>query len=469
MSEELPDSKPISAEKGRYPMDVLILTHGTRGDVQPFVALATALRRAGHTVRLGAPAGSATLAEPYGIRFVPLADGPNELYGEPAVREVLETNYRRLHGKRLAITVARMYRNKMDAVLEDIADAARSGADVIVHDIVLPGRQLGEWLDIPTVRACLQPCWIPTSAFPNPMHVLPLPAACNRLTYLTTNVWYQLLSGHTRRWRENKLGLSKRGGYLDALRMPGGGRTPLLQAFSAHLLASQPDDYPPWVHTTGPWLLPAPTAWAPSADLRGFLDGDGPVVYVGFGSMAGSDPERTARVIKEAVRLAGVRAVVGTGWGGIDPGKSDERILPVGDVPHGWLFTQVTAVVHHGGSGTTATALAAGRPQVVCPFVLDQPFFARRIHELGAAPAPLPQRHMDARKLARAIEMAVSNPAFTAVAGDLGGRIRAEGGTDQAVRLIEDATQPNAGWRATRRPRARTQPGTRCARRMPGP
>ncbi|GAA1137238.1 glycosyltransferase [Kribbella jejuensis] len=450
-------------------MDVLVLTHGTRGDVQPFIALALALTSAGHTVRLGAPAGSAALAKPYGIPFVPLADGPNELYGHPAVREVLETNYRGLRGKRLAMTVARMYRNKMDAVLDDMADAARAGADVIVHDIVLPGRQLGEWLGIPTVRACLQPFWVPTRAFPNPMHDLPLPVTWNRLTYLTTNIWYQILAGHTNRWRRNKLGLTRRGGYLDVLRMPGGGSTPLLQAFSAHLLAPPPDDYPSWVQTTGPWLLPAPPDWMPSTDLNDFLHSGAPVVYVGFGSMAGSDPGRTARMITEAVRSAGVRAVVGTGWGGIEASKNDQDILPVGDVPHDWLFEHVTAVVHHGGSGTTAAALAAGRPQVVCPFVLDQPFFARRVHELGAAPEPLPQRQLNATELARAIEMAVTDQSFSISAKRLAEWIRDEEGIDRAVRLIEDVARPTISRRSLRRPPSRTRPGTPCARRTPGP
>ncbi|GAA3143438.1 sterol 3beta-glucosyltransferase [Kribbella aluminosa] len=422
-------------------MDVLILTHGTRGDVQPFVALATALISAGHSVRLGGPAASAGLAESYDVPFVALADGPNELYGDAAVREVLETNYRGLRGKRLAITVARRYRDKMDAVLDGMADVARQGADVIVHDIVLPGRQLGEWLGIPTIRVCLQPFWIPTRAFPNPMHALPLPAACNRLTYLTTNIWYQILAGHTRRWRARKLRLSRLGGYLDMLRMPGGGTTPLLQAFSSYLVAPEPGDYPPWVHTTGPWLLAAPPRWTPPAGLEEFLDADGPVIYVGFGSMAGLNPERTGAMIMEAVRRSGVRAVVGTGWGGIGISGTEERILPVREVPHGWLFDRVTAVVHHGGSGTTAAALSAGRPQVVCPFVLDQPFFARRIHELGAAPAPLPQRYLDAQKLADAIVCAVEDPAMTAAARAVGDRIRSDRSLDRAVRLIEEAAR----------------------------
>ncbi|MEV5966060.1 glycosyltransferase [Kribbella sp. NPDC051952] len=443
-------------------MDVLILTHGTRGDVQPFVALSRALRNAGHRARFGGPAAFAGLAESYGVEFVALNNGPNELYGDAAIREVLETNYRGLRGKYLASIVAHRYRNKMDAVLDDIADAARSGADVVVHDIVLPGRQLGEWLGVPTVRACLQPFWIPTRAFPNPMHKLPLPSAFNRLTYLTTNVWYQILAGHTNRWRSNKLGLSKLGGYRDVLRLPGGGDTTVLQAFSKHLLDPQPDDYPPWIHTTGSWLLPAPPGWSPPDDLVSFLESDRPVVYVGFGSMAGLDPERTGRVIRDAVRLAGVRAVVATGWGGIGTSQDNEDVQFVKEVPHGWLFDRVDAVVHHGGSGTSGAALAAGKPQVVCPFVLDQPFFARRIHELGAAPPPLPQRDLNPFTLARAIENAITEPAMAKAAQELAAQVRAEDATAQAVEIIEEVV-------SRRFPRTRTQPDTRRTHRTSVP
>lgn len=422
-------------------MDVLILTHGTRGDVQPFVALARALTTAGHTARLGGPAASTALAQSYGVDFLPLADGPNELMSDPVVRRVIETNYRGLRGKKLAIQVARRYRRKMDVVLNDMTEAARQGADVIVHDIVLPGWQLGEWLGVPTVSVCMQPFWTPTRAFPNPMHNLHLPPACNRLTYLTTRLWYQILAGHTGRWRSETLGLPRQPIFRDQ-----GRRSPaaMIQAFSAHLLAPPPGDYPPWVHTTGSLLLPPPPHWDPPRHLVEFVESEERPVYIGFGSMAGVDPERTGRIISEAVRLAGVRAVVATGWGGIGSDKHNDDILFLKEVPHGWLFSRVSAVVHHGGSGTSAAALAAARPQVVCPFVLDQPYFARRIHALGVAPAPLPQRHLDPTALARAIESAVTDRAMAKSAQEVGELVRAEGGPERAVRIIEQTAAPSS-------------------------
>lgn len=422
-------------------MDVLILTLGSRGDVQPFVALAQALANAGHSVRLGTPAASASLVRSYGLRSVPLSDGPVKLSTDPVIRDAFETNLRGLRGKKLAIQLARKYRATMDAVLNDIADAARPGADVVVHHVVLPGQQLGEWLGVPALPVCMQPFWAPTRAFPNPMHALRMPRALNRLSYITSNAWYQLLYGRTRRWRAKTLGLPMRRGYRDLLRRPDGGPATLLQAFSAHLLAPQPADYPPWIHTTGFWRLPAPPDWTPPGDLSEFLERDNPPIYIGFGSMSGVDPERTGRVIREAVRLAGARAVIATGWGGIATSQEDENLLFLRDVPHDWLFKRVSAVVHHAGSGTSGAALAAGRPQVVCPFFVDQPYFAQRMHALGVAPAPLHQRDLEPTKLAHAIEDAVSNPFRANTARELGRRVRAEGGVEQAVRIIEATLQ----------------------------
>jgi sterol 3beta-glucosyltransferase len=322
-------------------------------------------------------------------------------------------------------------------VLDDVATVAREGADVLVHHVILPGQQLGEWLGIPALPVCMQPFWAATSAFPNPMHAVRIPRELYRLSYRTSNLWYQILGGHLRQWRTETLRMPTRRGFRDLLRGPDGRPATLLQAFSAHVLAPQPADYPPWVHTTGFWRLPAPPDWVPPRDLSDFIEGDAPVVYVGFGSMAGIDPERTGRTIVEAVRLAGVRAVVATGWGGIGTSHDNENILFLKDVPHDWLFSRVSVVVHHGGSGTSGAALAAGRPQVVCPFFVDQPYFAQRIHQLGVAPPPLPQRDLDPFKLARAIKTAGNDPAMAVAAKEFGDLVRTEPGADQAVEVIE--------------------------------
>ncbi|HEY3684714.1 MAG TPA: glycosyltransferase [Streptosporangiaceae bacterium] len=422
-------------------MRILILTHGTRGDVQPYAGLAWALRAAGHDALLAGPAGLASVAEPYGIPYAPLDDGPNTLMDAPEIRAAVETNYRGLRGKAIAMTVVRRTRPLLARVLEDMAAAADggfggSGPDLVVHHAGMPGQHIAEKFGVPAVPACLQPVWVPTGSFPNPMLPVRLPRALNRASYLSIRLTVRTMAGVTDRWRTGTLGLPRRRGRHDILHAPDGAATTVLQAFSRHVLPA-PLDYPPTVHTTGFWHLPAPPGWTPPPDLAAFLAAGPPPIYLGFGSMAGTDPGRIGRIAAEAVRRAGVRAVVATGWGGIDAAAFPDGVHVLDQAPHAWLFPRMAAIVHHGGSGTTAAALASGRPQVVCPFVADQPFWARRTHAAGVAPEPRPQCHLTPDGLAGAIRQVRTDDVMRRRATELGERIRAEDGAATAVRVLE--------------------------------
>lgn len=417
-------------------MKVLILTHGTRGDVQPYAALALALRTAGHEPVLAGPAAMASLAELHDITFAPLHDGPNTLIDDPDIRQAVETNYRGLRGKKVALRVMRRTKPLMAAVLDDLVTVAEQGADLVVHAPGIPGQHVAERLGVPAVPAALQPVWVPTAAFPNPMLPVPLPGALNRASYLPIRLMLRSLGGIADDLRERRLGLPRRRGRHDILRGPDGRPATVLHGFSRHLLPGRLD-YPAWVHTTGFWFLPAPPGWAPSPELAAFLEAGQPPVYVGFGSMAGTDPRRVGRIVTEAVRLAGVRAVLASGWGGIQATDLPDTVHQLDQAPHDWLFPRMAAIVHHGGSGTTGAALAAGRPQVVCPFVADQPFWAARAHAAGVAVPPQPQRRLTPDTLAAAIRLAATDPGMAAAAADLGRRIRAEDGTGRAVTILE--------------------------------
>ncbi len=416
-------------------MKVLVLAHGTRGDVQPYAALALALQQAGHQVTLAAPAASASLAAPYDLPFAAVHDGPNTLVDDPRILEAIETNYRGLRGKKVALEVMRLSKPLMAKVCADMVAAARAGADVVVHLPGIPGHRIAEAMGVPAVPAALQPGWVPTATFRNPLLPLPLPRVLNRASYLPIRMMLRSFGAAA----DTTLDLPRRRGRHDILRRPDGGPATVLQAFSSELLPPEPD-YPPWVHTTGFWFLPAPPDWAPPAHLTDFMAADEPPVYIGFGSMAGTDPRRVGAIVAEAVALAGVRAVVVAGWGGIRLDDLPEQVLLLDQAPHDWLFPRMGAVVHHGGGGTTGAALAAGRPQVICPFVADQPFWAARAHAAGVAPAPQPQRGLTASGLAQAIRQAVTDPRMATRADRLGTHIRAEDGVHAAVRVLEALT-----------------------------
>ncbi|GAA3645608.1 glycosyltransferase [Lentzea roselyniae] len=409
-------------------MKALLVTHGTRGDVQPLLALAVALRQAGHDALLAAPESFADSAAAHDVDFAPLDEGPNRLLHDPAMFKAIESGYRGVRGKITAISTIQRIKPLMADVLRDVGAVARSsGADLLVHTPSVPAQHAAELLGVPAVLATLQPGWIPTSEFPCPMVPLPrVPRFLNRATYLTVSATMRAYSGIVNAWRANDLDLPRGDGPRHAL---------VLQAFSSLVTPIDPN-WPESVHTTGFWYLPRTATWTPDEALKAFLEAGPPPVYVGFGSMAGRDAERTGDIVAEAVRAAGVRAIVATGWGGLAARSSDD-LLVIDQAPHDWLFGNVTAVVHHGGGGTTAAALAAGVPQVVCPFVADQPHWAQRMHDVGVAPQPTPHKKITVTSLTEAITHAANDPAVRQRAAELGEQVRAENGVRIAVRELE--------------------------------
>lgn len=409
-------------------MRALLVTHGTRGDVQPFLALAVALRQAGHDAVLAAPESFADSAAAHDVEFAPLDEGPNRLLRDPAMVKAIESGYRGVRGKITAISTIRRIKPLMADVLRDVGAVARScGADLLVHTPSVPAQHAAELLRVPAVLATLQPGWVPTSEFPCPMVPLPrVPRFLNRATYLTVSATLRAYSGIVNAWRVNDLGLP---------RGRGPGHAVVLQAFSSLVTPVDPN-WPQSVRTTGFWYLPRAKTWTPDAALKAFLEAGPAPVYIGFGSMAGRDARRTGDIVAEAVRAAGVRAIIATGWGGLAARSSDD-VLVIDQAPHDWLFGNVAAVVHHGGGGTTAAALAAGVPQVVCPFVADQPHWAQRMHAVGVAPQPLPHKKLAVTALAEAITHAANDPAIRQRAAELGEQVRAENGVGVAVRELE--------------------------------
>jgi sterol 3beta-glucosyltransferase len=196
-----------------------------------------------------------------------------------------------------------------------------------------------------------------------------------------------------------------------------------------------PSDWPDNVHITGYWFLDDNSK--PSQELVDFLDKGEPPVYIGFGSMSGRKPEKVSATVVEALEKAGVRGIIATGWGGLEADDLPDSILKIDQAPHEWLFPKVSAVVHHGGAGTTAAGLRAGRPTIICPFFGDQPFWGQRMVKLGVGSKPIPQRRLTADKLAAAIREVISNPDIRKAAATLGDTIRSENGVVKAVEIVE--------------------------------
>lgn len=425
-------------------MKALLITHGSRGDVEPFVALAKALSEAGHDVTLAAPSASVAIGEPYCSRVVRLHDGPNVLADDVEVVRGLETKFRGLRGKGDFVRTTRKTRGLVRTYLDEVAEMTRmmkadgQTCDVVVHHVTVPGQDVAEYLGAPSVVVCPQTYWVPTRAFADPSLPFRIPRLLNRTSYVTSPLVLWAFAGGHGGWRKAELGVARRRG--GKFRQADGSRTTVLHPFTPHLLPAE-TDYPPWVHTTGFWSLETENGWQPPESLAAFIREGPPPICVTFGSSVGSDPRRLGKQVGEAVRSAGVRAVVVGGWSGLRTADLDEGMMLTNNIPYGWLFSQVSVVVHHGGLGTTGMAIAAGKPQVVCPSIPDQWFNARRMHSLGIAPSPVPQRRLTADGLAKAIQAALSNPAAAVSARQLASQIGAEPGVTAAVRVIESASR----------------------------
>jgi sterol 3beta-glucosyltransferase len=422
---------------------VLIMTLGTRGDVQPFVALARGLTSAGHDAVLAAPHRFENFVRGHAVSFAGVDDGPLRLMdgrraadGDSVVEDVATG------GLLKKVTLAKQMPAMFTRTLEDCwsvaADGAGADADLVVHNgQIIAGHHVAERLGRPAVLALPIPMYVPTREFPWPGQSMPR-LLSNRATFLGMKGPAMMFGRAVDRWRAT-IGLPTRPGRHDPRRAPDGSHAPVLHAISRHVLP-EPADWPATATMTGYWFLTNPDPSPLPRALTEFLDNGAPPVYIGFGSMSRSNPAATTATVLAAARRAGVRAIIGTAWGGLTTdttNSSDSDVFTIGEVPFDQLFPRVAAVVHHGGAGTIAAAAATGRPQVVCPFVADQPFWGDRMHNLGVAPEPLHQRHLEPDHLATAIAQAVTDTRLATAADQLGQLIRAEDGVHEAVRHLE--------------------------------
>ncbi|GAB2475177.1 glycosyltransferase [Promicromonospora xylanilytica] len=427
-------------------MKALIMTLGTRGDVQPFVALARALGAAGHDAVLCAPHRFAGFVTGNGVTFAGVDDGPMRQLDSPAGAGQAFAG-----GVRTRLRQIREMPSTFHQVLADswqvAAHGAGAGADVVVHNgQILAGQHVAEALGIPAVLGLPLPMYVPTREFPWPGQSLPfgLPGPLNRATFGGMRLPAAMFGRVLDRWRRDELGLPARPGRHDPTVRPDGGAATVLHAYSPSVLP-RPADWPAEADVTGYWFLPPEPALP--ADVERFL-ADGPApLFAGFGSMSGTDPRASTRAVVEAAALTGHRLVLATAWGGLDHEAANDaaaergvELVVVGDVDYQRLFPRMAAIVHHGGAGTTGTAFMAGRPQVVCPFVADQPFWGRVASARGVAPEPLHQRGLTASRLADRVAEACA-PATTSAAAGLGERIAQERGPDRAVALVERAVE----------------------------
>ena len=435
-------------------MRILVYAYGSQGDVQPYLALAHAATEAGHHVRLVAPRRFADHAAEYDIDFYPWNDESLDMLTDPRFQNLAKAErgsraQMREAGRRILDECFRLY----PILLREAAEAAAGGADLIVHTQASAEavHQIGEKLGVPTVMALMYPNYVTSWHYPSSMFatVTGAPRLFNRLSHAVAAriKLPRQIRGSADQWRTDVLQLPPRPDALNYRRQSDGSPTTFLHGFSRYALPDAPD-WPPWVHRTGFWHLPASDSWTPPAQLVDFLAA-GPAVAVGFGSLAGGDPHGTGRQVLRALRKVKVRAVVATGWGGVEIAEASDDVLIVDQVPHDWLFPRVAVAVHAGGGGTCHAALRAGVPQVAAPFHGEQRMWSQQMHRIGVATRPLPQRELTADNLAAMLQHAVNDPVMRETAGRLGRLVREEDGAAQAITVLQQVTARAAQRRST--------------------
>ena len=362
---------------------VTCLTIGSRGDVQPYIALCKGLLKEGHRPRIATHVEFENWIRKHGIDFAPVEGDPAEL-----MRICVENG---MFTYSFLKEASSKFRGWIDELLSSAWKACQDTDLLIESPSAMAGSHVAEALSIPYFKAFTMP-WTRTRAYP---HAFAIPAhkkggTYNELSYfLFDQVFWKAIAGQVNRWRKKELGLRS----TDLAKMAPY-RVPFLYNFSPSVVPP-PLDFSDWIHVTGYWFLDEASDWTPPEALVDFIARarveEKKIVYIGFGSIVVSDPAALTKTVVESVLKADVRCILSKGWsdrlGNKDATVPEVRlppeILQIKSAPHDWLFKQIDAAAHHGGAGTTGASLRAGLPTIVKPFFGDQYFFGSRIEDLG--------------------------------------------------------------------------------------
>lgn len=420
-------------------MRVNLLTVGTRGDVQPALALGVGLKKAGFEVQLVAFEEFRPLVEAYGLGFIPLSVNVQELLHQSVGKRVFS-------GTAL-FDLIKLFRNMFSTMFTAFWQISQ-GCDLLISNAATTFvvDAVSEKLQIPHIETSVFPGW-PTRAFPSFFGPWPTSLGAqssglagqfkgmiNWFSYKpvdwAVSLWIRPM---IERCRRDILGLPGR-----KLEQPGKKPTPVLAGFSKYILPP-PTDWGEHIHVTGYWYLDTP-AFEPPPGLQAFLDAGAPPVYIGFGSMPSQNAEQITDLVIQALSMAGQRGILLTGQGILGRGmvqqSSTHPVCFVESIPHDWLLPRTAAVVHHGGAGTTAAGIRAGVPSILIPIGADQRLWAYRVETLGVGPGPLPRSQLTAERLAKAITQSITNQTIRQRAKALGEKILSEDGVGEAVRII---------------------------------
>jgi sterol 3beta-glucosyltransferase len=347
-------------------MHLTIVAVGSRGDVQPYLALGIGLQKAGYQVQVCADRLFEKLVTSTGLVFTPVTAAPVDM---------MQQNLSTLGGPvKLIGWLEKHFKPLARQFFADLKNATRDSDAILYSTLAFSGYHVAEIHGIPKLGIYNVPI-TPTHVFNNPSFPpppvwLPFKKTYNWWSFRIANqLFIFLIKPVVNECRREILGLKALPtafyNHLDVSHIP------IVYGFSSNLLP-RPDDWGDWLKVSGHWFLDEQTEWQPPDELLRFLDAGKPPVYVGFGSMIDKQIRYATKIVLEALHHTGQRGVLLGGWGGLGKGDIPDTVRCIESVPHDWLFPRVSVVIHHGGVGTTATGLRHGRPTVIVPFFADQ-------------------------------------------------------------------------------------------------
>lgn len=420
---------------------IVFLTFGTYGDVAPYVGLGAALREAGHEVAIASQQPYEHLISGAGLDYRFLPKDTEQATRESATFQELIDGGRMKPSRAATRTMV----DQMEGVGPAMAAAAEGAELLLACGPVgaLFGYHIAAAMRIPSAALYLQPLARTGDFAPPVLTLRSFGTLGNRLVWrlggLTERVYLEQVN-------EVRVSLGLRALRLAQFQGARDAEWPMLFGFSEHVVP-RPRDWRAGLEITGYWWPPAAADFAPPEDLAAFLAAGPPPVFVGFGSTASNRGAELSRLVIDAAARAGVRLILQSGWSGLASTGGD-RVLNVGPLPYEWLFPQVAAVVHHAGAGTTAAGLRAGVPAVPIPGIMDQPFWAARLVDLGVAPGFVRRRNLTVDWLAGALRAATTEPRYRQRAQELSTALAQEDGAAAVVRFVERSLRPFAGKRS---------------------
>jgi len=419
-------------------MHIVIIAPGSRGDVQPYIALGKGLQNAGHYIRLVSHSNFESLVTSYGLEFWSFGNDVKDVVENSEMRELTEKGNFLLLMAKMAKEAQREAVRFAEGGLE-----AAQGMDIVLSGIggLFIGTAIAEKLDIPLVQAYVFP-FTPTKEFSSVL-TPKLPTLLNRFSHQLARqlMWQGFRSADTIA-RKKVLNIPA-APFLGSYNSKSTHNMPILYGFSPSVIPA-PSDWNGNTYITGYWFTDEADDWQPPTALLDFLQSGSPPVYIGFGSMSNRNPEQTADLVIQALALANQRAVLLSGWSGLQKNNVPDSIIMIDSIPHSWLFPRVSAVIHHGGASTVAVGLRAGVPSIVIPFFGDQPFWGQRIADLGVGTKPIPRKKLTAERLADAIREVINNQEMRQRAEKLGQQIQTENGIESAVNIFNKLEKQKA-------------------------